>query len=52
MKDGPENMMSHEDNSSKTKIGVIGGLVLLALVFIGCLLVLWQVIKFIITLFS
>ena len=49
MSDEPDNEMKHEDNSFKTKFGVIFSIVLLTIVAVGCLFLLFMlgyVIKF------
>ena len=52
MNDGGNNDMKHEDNSFGTKFGVVFSIVLLSIVGIGCLLVLWQVIKIVFIFFN
>jgi len=44
--------MKHEDNSFATKFGVIFSIVLISIVGVGCLFVLWQVIKIVFIFFN
>ena len=46
MYDDQDNNMEHEDNSLLTKFGVIFSVILLLIVAIGCLWILWEVVKF------
>ena len=45
MHDNSDSGMEHEDNSIATKFGLVLSIVLLLIIVVGCLWVLWEVIK-------